>query len=401
MMTDTTASFYDANSFDGRIFPFGEGRRAIRLCLNGVIDSLGIAAAVCATVTVVAVSIINTTLAAGPNLHTTAPIGTAAVALANHNPTFAGSVNFSDSARVLTDSADALTFEASWPRATAPASTSAVPLVLQHPVEPASNVASPQPNPLHPPQSQAKPETADAPDSTDVVQLNPAAAPESARPITLTRPPKFIPEWANSMPLPSPHSAPHEIGRSPVGQAVPQVATAMPPPASIFEKLVTPQQAHNKSMPLPDSASRTAVYDIAAHTVYMPNGDRLEAHSGVGNKLDDPRYVSVKDQGPTPPNVYDLALREQLFHGVLALRLNPVGGGNMFGRDGLLAHPYMGGANGQSNGCVSIKDYPAFLNAYLRGEVDRLVIVSNLRNTSWRTVSALHGPAFRYAENNP
>jgi Protein of unknown function (DUF2778) len=400
-MTDTTASFYDVTSFDGRIFPLGEGRRAIRLCLNDVIDGLGTVAAVCATVTVVAVSIINTTLATGPNLHATAPIGPEAVALANRYPTFAGSVNFSDSARVSTDSADALTFEARRPRATAPASTSAVPLVSQHPVEPASNVASPQPNPLHPPQSQAKPETADAPDSTDVVQLTPAAAPESARPITLTRPPKLIPEWANSMPLPSPHSARHEIGGSPVGQAVPQVATALPPPASIFEKLVTPQQAHNKSMPLPDSASRTAVYDIAAHTVYMPNGDRLEAHSGFGNKLDDPRYVSVKDQGPTPPNVYDLALREQLFHGVLALRLNPVGGGNMFGRDGMLAHPYMRGANGQSNGCVSIKDYPAFLNAYLRGEVDRLVIVSNLGNTSWRTVSALHGPAYRYAENNP
>jgi hypothetical protein len=35
----------------------------------------------------------------------------------------------------------------------------------------------------------------------------------------------------------------------------------------------------------------------------------------------------------------------------------------MFGRDGLLAHPYMLGPNGQSNGCVSFSDYPAFLDA--------------------------------------
>jgi hypothetical protein len=37
-------------------------------------------------------------------------------------------------------------------------------------------------------------------------------------------------------------------------------------------------------------------------------------------------------------------LREELFHGVHAIRLNPVGGGNMFGRDGMLAHTYMLGA---------------------------------------------------------
>src|SRR5260370_19631824 len=66
--------------------------------------------------------------------------------------------------------------------------------------------------------------------------------------------------------------------------------------------------------------------------------------------LDDPRYVSEKDRGPTPPNVYDLSLRDELFHGVRAIRLNPVGGGNMIGRDGMLAHTYMLRPNCQSNG---------------------------------------------------
>jgi hypothetical protein len=32
----------------------------------------------------------------------------------------------------------------------------------------------------------------------------------------------------------------------------------------------------------------TAVYDISTHTVYMPDGSRLEAHSGLGSWLDDP-----------------------------------------------------------------------------------------------------------------
>jgi Protein of unknown function (DUF2778) len=73
-------------------------------------------------------------------------------------------------------------------------------------------------------------------------------------------------------------------------------------------------------------------------------------------------------QGATPPNVYNLTLRERLFHGVRAIRLNPVDGSRMYGRAGILAHPYMLGANGQSNGCVSLNDYPEFLNAFLRGK---------------------------------
>ncbi|MBV9220112.1 MAG: hypothetical protein JOY94_11905, partial [Methylobacteriaceae bacterium] len=60
----------------------------------------------------------------------------------------------------------------------------------------------------------------------------------------------------------------------------------------------------------------TAIYDISAHTVYLPNGMRLEAHSGLGNRLDDPRYVSERDRGATPPNVYELEARTELFHGV-------------------------------------------------------------------------------------
>ena len=40
----------------------------------------------------------------------------------------------------------------------------------------------------------------------------------------------------------------------------------------------------------------------------------------------------------------------------------------MHGRSGILAHTYMLGPNGQSNGCVSFNNYPAFLEAYERGE---------------------------------
>src|SRR5262249_8931158 len=129
---------------------------------------------------------------------------------------------------------------------------------------------------------------------------------------------------------------------------------------------------------------KMAAHDITARTVYLPSGRRLEAHSGFGDLMDNPRHVHVRMQGATPPNVYNLTLRERLFHGVRAIRLNPVDGSRMCGRGGTLAHPYMLGANGQSNGCVSLSDYPEFLNAFLRGEVTRLVVVERLESPPGR-----------------
>lgn len=123
---------------------------------------------------------------------------------------------------------------------------------------------------------------------------------------------------------------------------------------------------------------KTAVYDITAQTVYLPNGERLEAHSGFGSMMDDPRHVRTRMRGATPPNTYRLSMREALFHGVKAIRLTPVDDAKMFGRDGMLAHSYLLGPNGQSNGCVSFKNYPRFLQAFERGEVNRLVVVARL-----------------------
>jgi hypothetical protein len=122
----------------------------------------------------------------------------------------------------------------------------------------------------------------------------------------------------------------------------------------------------------------TAVYDISAHKVYMPDGTALEAHSGYGSLLDDPRHADAKDRGVTPPDVYDLEPREAIFHGVRALRLIPVDESKVFGRSGLLAHSFMLGPNGDSNGCVSFRNYEAFLQAYENHEIKRLVVVASL-----------------------
>jgi hypothetical protein len=123
----------------------------------------------------------------------------------------------------------------------------------------------------------------------------------------------------------------------------------------------------------------TAVYDISAHTVYLPDGTKLEAHSGLGSKLDDPRSASIRMHGVTPPHIYELTLRESLFHGVQALRLNPIGGEDaIYGRAGLLAHTFMLGPNGDSNGCVSFRDYNAFLSAYRNQGIKRLAVVARI-----------------------
>lgn len=138
----------------------------------------------------------------------------------------------------------------------------------------------------------------------------------------------------------------------------------------------------------PSLGAGTAVYDISASTVYLPNGEKLEAHSGLGSLRDDVRYVHVKNRGATPPHTYNLTMRESLFHGVAAIRLTPIGGERkIHNRNGLLAHTYMLGPRGDSNGCVSFKDYKRFLAAFKRGEIKRLVVVPSYKNPTSRIAS--------------
>ena len=211
------------------------------------------------------------------------------------------------------------------------------------------------------------------------------------------------PAEAVPLPTPRPAAAPVTASRVPSGPTSRQVAqrnreTASPGPGdheNFIEKFfgmlkpsgpvlayASPEDGlfgRSRSLAAIPEVPRdrwTAVYDIAAHTVYMPDGARLEAHSGLGNRLDDPHYVSEQNRGATPPHLYDLEPRAELFHGVRALRLNPVGGGGVFGRSGLLAHTYMLGPHGDSNGCVSFRDYDAFLQAFLNGQVRRLAVVA-------------------------
>jgi hypothetical protein len=147
--------------------------------------------------------------------------------------------------------------------------------------------------------------------------------------------------------------------------------------ASITASIAPDQNPANGGSPPYDRS--TAVYDISAKMVYLPDGTRLEAHSGLGSQLDDPSSAKIRMHGVTPPHIYELKPREALFHGVPALRLNPIGGEDaIYGRSGLLAHTYMLGPNGDSNGCVSFKDYYAFLDAYKNKGIRKLAVLARV-----------------------
>jgi hypothetical protein len=224
-----------------------------------------------------------------------------------------------------------------------------------------------------------------------------AAAPQT---VAVAEEPAAAPAVHTVQAIPLPMPRPAELASLNNQKPALQTAVLRKPPASNdpFERLFGRRQAPTMALAYasadggvkldgssaspgiqPQNDGTTAIYDITAKMVYLPDGTKLEAHSGLGSKLDNPRYVNVRMQGATPPHVYDLAPREALFHGVEALRLHPVGGAEaIHGRTGLLTHTYLLGPNGDSNGCISFKDYETFLQAYKAGKVKRVVVVASV-----------------------
>jgi len=223
-----------------------------------------------------------------------------------------------------------------------------------------------------------------------------AKPPHVAARLPLPRPPMASPPRLSLVPIPP--ILPAELANLRTAQRLASLPP-VPPPIPVLRG---PPATHaDKPAPVRAPDSHTAVYDIGARLVYLPDGRTLEAHSGLGDLRDDPESIRSKMRGPTPPNTYDLSLREQLFHGVRAIRLNPIDEDKMFGRAGMLAHTYMLGPEGDSNGCVSFKNYEAFLQAYLRGDVDRLVVVAGNGAALAHTARGGGNRDARYASSDP
>jgi len=64
-------------------------------------------------------------------------------------------------------------------------------------------------------------------------------------------------------------------------------ATAVTRGSVAASKPTRPADARSDA-PSADPGTRTAIYDITARVVYLPNGEKLEAHSGLGEHLDKP-----------------------------------------------------------------------------------------------------------------
>lgn len=226
--------------------------------------------------------------------------------------------------------------------------------------------------------STATPARIEAPPAPAVRASAPAPAPAAPAPA----PAAAIPARTVAAPIaagPAPASAPVPApvpDRSAIGRSASPVPTPANP-APIASADASPQRL--QSHPAVGLEPGVAIYDISAATVYMPDGERLEAHSGMGRMVDDPRYADRHNAGPTPPNTYDLVMRRGRFHGVEALRLLPASGNNKYGRVGLLAHTYLlRGRPAESNGCVAFKNYSRFLAAFKRGEIKQLLVVPSL-----------------------
>ncbi|CDN48324.1 DUF2778 domain-containing protein [Neorhizobium galegae] len=166
--------------------------------------------------------------------------------------------------------------------------------------------------------------------------------------------------------------APQKPSRAADGDDKPTALAFAKPDNPMREEPTRPSQS---APAWPGIGTKVAVYDISGGMVYMPNGSKLEAHSGIGKMRDNPNFTHVTMRGPTPPGTYKLSMRETLFHGVAAIRLTPVDGRAPQGRTGLLAHSFLLRVRGDSHGCVAFADYNAFLKAFQRGDITHMVIV--------------------------
>jgi hypothetical protein len=124
--------------------------------------------------------------------------------------------------------------------------------------------------------------------------------------------------------------------------------------------------------------TKVAIYDVSSATVYMPDGTKLKAHSGIGHMRDNPRYEHVKMRGPTPAGIYRLSMREKRFYGVEAIRMTSIDGRHPKNRTGLLTHTNLLRGQKGSHGCVAFVNYQPFLRAFKRGQITMLVVVPEL-----------------------
>ena len=147
------------------------------------------------------------------------------------------------------------------------------------------------------------------------------------------------------------------------------------PERSLFGDLFKNNASNNA---WPGKGTKVAIYDVSNATVYLPDGTKLRAHSGIGGMRDNPRYEHVIMRGPTPAGIYRLSMREKRFYGVEAIRMTSIDGRDPKNRTGLLTHTNLLRGQKGSHGCVAFQNYQPFLKAFKRGQITMIVVVPEL-----------------------
>ncbi len=106
------------------------------------------------------------------------------------------------------------------------------------------------------------------------------------------------PVKADGKPKPAERQAAEDKPRGRTPRAEKELAYAKPE-KSFFEGLFGGGGVESGAWP--GRGTRVAIYDISGATVYMPDGTRLEAHSGIGEMRDNPKYTHVKMRGRRRP----------------------------------------------------------------------------------------------------
>ena len=332
-MSCAAATFRGVSAFDARVIPLGSFGDFRRFVGAGAVFGLGTLAAACAlTVAAMAAAGLSAFVLSS---HSQAPIGRSTIALAGPYPTLAGAADIFASARTLSGPAYVPRFEVAT-NATSAARALSAPIEVKSEISPPARIDASC-------QTRARARTAVA---------------------AIPLPPKRPTQQVNSVPLPRPYPVEREIALSTIRKTGAQVALESQrsyrhgPPRSALprcKRRTTGQLSRPAETVAPQFTTlpRTRSICPTARSSRRIRGSmtrwmiRASSMSGCAGPH---RRMSTISR-----------LREELFHGVQAIRLNPVDDDKMFGRAGMLAHTYMLGPNGQSNGCVSFKDYRKFL----------------------------------------
>ena len=193
------------------------------------------------------------------------------------------------------------------------------------------------------------------------------------------------------VPLPAtrPDIEPEVTEKPPVEKEPKKALSEKKPDRSLFGSLFGKK---SNETGWPGKGTKVAIYDVSNATVYMPDGTKLRAHSGIGAMRDNPRYEHVKMKGPTPAGIYRLSMREKRFYGVEAIRMTSIDGRDPKNRTGLLTHTNLLRGQIGSHGCVAFQKYEPFLKAFKRGQVTTLMVVPELPSSRTR-LAALYRKA--------